>query len=125
MPPAQPFDWNNLVILILALVSAWTAYRVEQRAKSAKLEEQKREADREKLIALSATVEKVSEQTDGINQKLVAAEKAISKDEGKKEERAEVAERAATASTLPEPALVKIVSSPEEPVIVKPTSKTK
>lgn len=119
---AEPFNWNNLVLCILALVSAWTAYRVEQRAKSAKLEEEKRKEDREKLEKLSATVDKVSEQTDGINAKLVAAEKAISKDEGKKEERAEVAERAATAQDSP--ALVKILSSPEDPVITKPAPKT-
>lgn len=128
---AKTFDWNNLIILLLAIVSAWTAYRMEQRVKQAKIEEEKRETDRKQLQELSRTVDKVSEQTDGINKQLVAAEKIISKDEGKKEERAEVAERgvvadaAAAAAAVPaEPTLVKVLSSPEEPVITKPAPKT-
>ncbi len=88
---ADAFNWNNLVQLLTAALVAWTAWRVEQRAKTAKEE-------RETLDQVKASVEIIHDTTNGLTQKLIGAEKSISKAEGKVEERQEVAERVIVAA---------------------------
>ncbi len=83
---SEPFNWNNLVLLIISILSAWTTWRVEQRSKTAKEE-------RKTLESVANQVETIHKETNGLTAKLVASEKAISKAEGKIEERAEVADR--------------------------------
>lgn len=123
----EPFNWNNVFMFLIAAIAAWTHWRQEQRTKEARAEakrrEEKREEDRKQMAAVATVVAKVAEQTDGINKQLVAAEKIISRAEGKKEERAEVAERAAVADILAKPAEVIVVNAPTDPLPVEQVKK--
>lgn len=87
---AEPFNWNGLVTLLTLLVGAWVAWRVEQRAKTAKEEG-------ETLKTVAETVDRVEKNSNGLNEQIVRAEKVISKAEGRADAHAEVAERTEVA----------------------------
>lgn len=127
---SDPFNWNALVTLAMAILLAWNTYRSQKRDKEmaeAKL------AQREATLAqqeTKAVVEKVAEkvevihkETNSMKDALVTVTAKAARAEGREEERTE--ERARVdekASVSTEPMPVSIVSQ-ANPVIVTDVSK--
>lgn len=88
----EPFNWNNLVTLLIAVLVAWNTYRSQKRDKK---------------------VDVLSEHVNGMKDALVTAVKVASKAEGKQEERDEERHRV-EARLLPTEVVV--VNEPSAPI---------
>lgn len=128
----EPFNWNALVSLLGLIVTAWIAWRVEQRAKTAKEERETLKqvaATQETLVAtvgeVKNTVVEVQEHTNGMHKEIMEVTARASKSEGKELERVEERQRVdekAAAEKAPvvagDPTEVTIVNTKTNPANV-------
>lgn len=101
---AEPFNWNNLILVILAVLAAYERWQSQKRSAI--------------LKDVSNKVEIIHKETNSMKDALVASTDKAARAEGKQEERNEERIRQGM-----KPAEVVVVNSPEEPLPVEQVKK--